>query len=261
MQRGHRIDDHRGHDQPREPLVIGGHHEPRRVAGGGVADHLLVGPHVLVPVRAFAHVTRSKLPVLLRLVEPLEKSLSLLLARHVQEELADDSPVAGQVALEVADVLEALVPDPRRHELRRELLRVEQLIVHAYDEHLLVVGTVEDPDAAALRQRAEASPHVVMVELLLRGRLERGHVAALRVDTREDVLDRAVLPRRIHRLEDQEQRPPILRVELVLQVRELLDAFLQIVLRAVLVVLREPERVVRVDPREREASAARDAIG
>src|SRR6185295_7566515 len=127
-----------------------------------------------------------ELPVFFRLVEPREKPFLLLLARHMQEELEDDGPIAGQVALEVADVFETFVPDPWRHDLRREFLCGEQLIVDTYDEHLLVVGAVEDPDAPALRQRAEASPQVVVVELLLRGLLERGHVAALRVDARED---------------------------------------------------------------------------
>jgi hypothetical protein len=86
-------------------------------------------------------------------------------------------------------------------------------------------------------------------------------VAALRIDAGEDVLDDAVLTCRVHRLEDQQQRPAVLRVQLVLQVRELAHERLQVVLCLVLVVAVEPERIVRVDGREREAAAARDAIG
>ena len=67
-------------------------------------------------------------------------------------------------------------------------------------------------------------PEVVVVALLGRGRLEAEHLAALRVDTRHDVPDRAVLAGRVHRLEDHQQRIGVLRVELVLMLRELLDA-------------------------------------
>ena len=54
--------------------------------------------------------------------------------------------------------------------------------------------------------------------------LERGHLAALRIDARHDVLDRAVLAGRIHRLEDEQQRPAVLRVQHVLLLGEPLHA-------------------------------------
>src|SRR5688572_19838877 len=259
-ERRQRIDDHGGDDQTAEPLVIGGYHEPGRVFGCGLADHLFVRAHVLIPVRTLAHVPGGELPVLLGLVESCEEALPLLLPGNVQEELADDRPVANQVALYIADVLETFVPDAPGHEPGRELLRLEQLVVDAHDEHLLVVRAVEDPDSTALWEGPEASPQVVVIELLLRWRLERGDVATLRVDTGKDVLDRPVLPCRIHRLEDQQHRPPILRVELVLQVREFLDALLEIVLCAILVILGKPQGVRRVDSRERDAAAAGYAI-
>ena len=46
--------------------------------------------------------------------------------------------------------------------------------------------------------------------------LEADHLAALRVDARHDVLDGAVLARRIHGLEDQQERPAVVGVEEVL---------------------------------------------
>ena len=92
--------------------------------------------------------------------------------------------------------------------------------MHPHHEHFLVVAAVEDADAAALGQVLRAAPHVIVVELLGGRRLERDHLAALRIDARHDVLDRAVLARGVHRLEDEQHRPAILRVELVLQRRE-----------------------------------------
>ena len=74
--------------------------------------------------------------------------------------------VAREVALEVADVLVALLPDVLADERRRQLLAFQKLGVHPHDQHFLVVAAVEDADAAALGQVLRAPPHVVVVELL-----------------------------------------------------------------------------------------------
>jgi hypothetical protein len=54
--------------------------------------------------------------------------------------------------------------------------------MHAHDEDFLVVRTVEDADASALRQASDIAPHEIVIELLRRGLLEREYLAALRVD-------------------------------------------------------------------------------
>ena len=60
------------------------------------------------------------------------------------------------------------------------------------------------------------SPEEVVVELLGRGMLEAVDLAALGIDARHDVLDRAVLAGGVHRLEDDQDRPAIGGVEPVL---------------------------------------------
>jgi hypothetical protein len=80
------------------------------------------------------------------------------------------------------------------------------------------MGAVEDADAAALRQRDHAAPEEIVVEFLRRRLLERGDLAALRVDALEHALDRTVLAGGVHALEDQQQRPAVLRVELFLEI-------------------------------------------
>src|SRR5215217_1133221 len=96
-----------------------------------------------------------------------------------------------------------------------------------------------------------------MVRLLRRGGLERGNPAALGVDAFEDVLDRAVLPAGVHRLQDDQEPLPVLGVEPLLQVRDapalrlelLADVFLAtVVLRLARVHIREPERRTGLDP-------------
>jgi hypothetical protein len=130
----------------------------------------------------------------------------------------------GEVALEAVDVLEALVPHVLRDELRRQPLRAQQVLVDAHDQDLLVPRAVEDADPPALRQVPRVAPEEVVVELLGRRRFEGRDLAARRVHAREDVLDRRVLARGVHRLEEQEHRPAVLRVELSLQLGEALDA-------------------------------------
>jgi len=120
--------------------------------------------------------------------------------------------------------LESLVPDVLRHQLRRELLGAQDVRVHADHEDLLVVRAIEDADVAALGQAAYAAPQEVVVELLPGRPLEGPHVDTLRIDSRHDVLDRAVLAGGVHGLEDQQDGPAVLRVETLLQLGQSLDA-------------------------------------
>src|SRR5262245_5234152 len=248
-------DDGLGHEEAREPLVVGGHDEPGRDGAAGALDRGGPAPLVLVPVPALGHVARVELPVLLGVLDALEEAALLLLPRDVQEELAHEHGVPREVALERGDVLHALVPDRLRDAARRQALLLEELGVDAHRHHLLVVGAVEDADAPALRQRARGAPQEVVVELLGRGRLEREHLAAGRVDAREHVLDDAVLAGRVHALEEEQRGPAVLRVETLLQLAQALDAVRQARLGRVLA---DPARVARIDVGELEALARLD---
>ena len=59
------------------------------------------------------------------------------------------------------------------------------------------------------------------------GMFETEHLAALRIDARHDVLDRAVLAGRVHGLKDQQQRVPIGGVVELLQRAQALDVLLE----------------------------------
>jgi hypothetical protein len=99
--------------------------------------------------------------------------------------------------------------------------------MHAQHEYFLVVRAIEDADPAALGKVAVAAPEIVVIEFFCRRRLERHHLATLRIDSGHDVLDGAVLAGCIHGLEDQQQRPTILRVQHALKFGEPFDAGLQ----------------------------------
>ncbi len=100
-----------------------------------------------------------------------------------------------------------------------------------------------------------------MIELLARRRLERVDLAALRVDAGHDVLDRAVLAGGVHRLEDQQHRPAILRVEHRLHLAQRADADLQGFLRLRLALGGEASGIGRVNALQPEALAIRDPVG
>jgi hypothetical protein len=58
----------------------------------------------------------------------------------------------------VGDVNEPLIPDSLADARRGQLLPLEDVGVHAHDEDLLVVRTIEDTDAPALGQAFEVAP-------------------------------------------------------------------------------------------------------
>ena len=85
------------------------------------------------------------------------------------------------------------------------------------------------------------------------------HIAALRIYALHDVLDHAVFPGRIHRLEDQQHGPAVLRVEPLLQLGQALDPFLQQILGLVFFDI-EVVGVARIPVLEAEAVGIVDAI-
>jgi len=90
----------------------------------------------------------------------------------VQKEFAHDDTVACQIAFEVADVLEALVPNLVGDKFRRQLLRAQKFRMHAYRGRLFVIAAIEDADAAALRQTPHAAPKIIMIEFFGRRSFE-----------------------------------------------------------------------------------------
>src|SRR5215469_2142638 len=101
----------RGRDnEPSKPLVVSWHYEPRRVFRCGGANSFFVCVHIVAPELTFVHVRSRELPVLLGSIEALHKALLLFFVRHLQEELEDNDSLTSEVALEMRDIGEPLVP-------------------------------------------------------------------------------------------------------------------------------------------------------
>lgn len=93
-----------------------------------------------------------------------------------------------------------------------------QLRMNVHDEHFLVGGAVEDSDPSPLRKPVVGPPKKGMLQFLRARLLERVHLTTLWIDSGHDVTDRAVFPRRIHSLKDEQQRVAIGRGVQTLQV-------------------------------------------
>src|SRR5208283_1587228 len=90
-----------------------------------------------------------------------------------------------------------------------------------------VIGAIKNADFATARNATQASPHVVMGEILVRRSLERENIYALRVHTGHDVFDGAVLSSSVHGLKNEQKAPLALCVENILQPVEGLNSLLQ----------------------------------
>ena len=83
------------------------------------------------------------------------------------------------------------------------------------------MGAVEDADHAAGRNLGVDAPEKVVAGFERGGHLEGSDVAALGIDSGEDVADGAVLACGVHALEDDEQGLGLAGVEDVLEISEL----------------------------------------
>src|SRR5262245_10605409 len=153
-------------DEPCEPLVVGRHHVPWRMLRRSCPDRFLKCLHVVIPVVTLLNIGTRELPIFLRRVEAFHEALFLLLARHVQEELEDDRALPGEIILEIGDIGETLIPDSLVNATLRKLFLSQDFWVHAHDENLLVIRTVENSDTPAFGQALDVAPQEVVIEIL-----------------------------------------------------------------------------------------------
>ena len=88
--------------------------------------------------------------------------------------------------------------------------------MHAGNQNLLVIGSVENADPAAFRKIPGGAPEKVVLQFTGAGMLEAEDLATLRIDPGHHVPDGAVFSRRIHGLENQQHGMAIGRVEQLL---------------------------------------------
>ena len=182
-----RVDDNLRDRDIAIPLHVGGNRKPGRVLRAGLREHVFIRIDVVIPELALLEVRVGELPMLLRVVQPRLQPTRLLLLRDIEEEFQDDDVILGKRLLEAIDLLDPLLDDLPR-----------DLAVNTRREYVLIVRPVEDLNHPARRDGGMHAPQKVMLALKRCRHLERGHVASLRIDAREDVADRTVLACRVH---------------------------------------------------------------
>src|SRR5215471_2444980 len=196
------MNNYLGEHEPCEPFVVRGYNVPGRVFRGSIANHVFVSILVVVPALALVYVARREFPVLLRLVQTRQKTFLLLFFGDVEEKLANDGSVTGQVFLKRSDVVKSFFPYVLGHERFGNSLVLQQIGMDAHDQHFFIIRAVENADMAALRKTHGGSPEKIVLQFLERWLLEGKYLTALRIDSRHNVLDGAVLSGSIQCLED-----------------------------------------------------------
>ena len=162
-----RIKDNLGDNQPGIVLVVSRNDVPGRVMGACRVQASLINLHVMLPVFSLVNVREAEFPVLVRLINALEKSLSLFVLRQVEEDLDDLGAVMVEMLLQVHDGMIPLFPNglPLVEQFMRKPLAAKNLRMHANDEHLLVVGTIEDADPPTFGQTAGRAPKKIVLSV------------------------------------------------------------------------------------------------
>ncbi len=98
-----------------------------------------------------------------RVIQPVQEPATLFLLREVQEDLDHLRPVAIEMTFEGVDVVVTTTPKCVVRRLSGAIgVGSEPVGMHAYDEHVLVIGPIEDADVAARRQAGGGAPEEVM---------------------------------------------------------------------------------------------------
>src|SRR5580704_19275121 len=94
-------------------------------------------------------------------------------------------------------------------------------------QHLLVIRSIKDTDAAAFGAATVSSPQVVVVEFFDGRAVERVTLTALGIDAGHHVLDDSIFACSVHALEDEEHTPLISGIQHILQFGHADNSFLQ----------------------------------
>src|SRR5664279_1296113 len=124
----------------------------------------------------------------------------------MQEKLDDPGSIMVQMPFQIGNRPVALLPEVLcLQRLARQPFAAKNLRLYTHDQHLFVVGAVEDADLSPFGQAAGGPPEEIMLQFLGTWMLEAEHLTALRIYAGHHVLDGAVLARRVHGLENQQQ--------------------------------------------------------
>jgi len=104
----------------------------------------------MLPVFPLVNIREAEFPVLVRLIDAREESLSLFFLRKVEKDLDGSRSVPIQVGFEIHDRTIPLIPDVFLvAQLFRKPLAAENLWVHPNHQYFFVIGAIEYADVPA----------------------------------------------------------------------------------------------------------------
>src|SRR6185437_7778634 len=210
------------------------------------ADTRLIRLPIILPESTLRYVSGTELPVLLRLVDARQKTFPLFFLRKMEEKFDDACSICVKMPLQIHDRPIAVVPDFIfiMNGIGKPFA-AEDLGMHAHDQNLLVVGTVENADLSAFGKISCGPPEKVVFQFGRAGMLVAEDLATLWINAGHHMADRAVLSRCIHGLKDQQNSVPIVGVEKLLLRVQLRDVVLQ---KLLVLMLRFVNRIDRRRP-------------
>src|ERR1700719_4033102 len=107
----------------------------------------------------------------------------------MQKELEHRDAVAREVALESIDIFEAFLPDMFRYKFVGQFFVLQNLRVDTDNQHLFIIGAVENTDLSSTGQAAHGSPQEIVLYFFGCRRFERPDIYALRIYTGHYVFD------------------------------------------------------------------------
>src|SRR3989441_7969833 len=123
----------------------------------------------------------------------------------MQVELQNNHVMLSQQALKVVNGGVAATPDLLWHQ-----------VMHAHDQHILIVGAIENTDDPSAWSDPMHPPEEVMVQFPSGRDFKRTHLASLRIDSGEDLVNRISLATGIHPLQHDQQALMVRRCQQLL---------------------------------------------
>src|SRR6266446_478597 len=141
------------HEQIAIPLLVSRNDIPGRFIGTALGERLLIGLLILVPVFALSPISSSDFPCIRLILLLGQKASFLLIVAHMQIELQNNHVILSQQALKVVNGGIAATPN-----------LLWQQVMHAHDQHVLIVGAIENANDTSTWSDPMHTPEEVMVQ-------------------------------------------------------------------------------------------------
>src|ERR1039458_10296104 len=129
------------------------------------AQQCLIRFHIPLPELSLVNIREAEFPILSRVIDSFEESLSLFFARNVEEYLDGPCTVSIEMALQIHDGAIASLPNIFLiAQLFRKSLAAENLRMHANNQHFLIVRTVENTNPPAFRKPERRTPQEIVFQ-------------------------------------------------------------------------------------------------